>query len=389
MAPAPTASVASPTSKDATQPRTLLLSPPSLSSHPEKLNQVVEAHDRHVTDIQMLDRLSLSLVLLPPSTYSTIIILTDADNTRTESRKLLTRKVLTSLVTSLKPGGVIRSQDGTFASEAEKAERQEVILAGLLVAEDGVKKPDYDTTAAVPLRFGKNKPAETSSTVQAPNTATSTNGAASTTSPAGTGVVTLNLNGKRSNGPAGVGFVDFSDDFDAPEEEYDDDELIDENTLLEESDFTRPIVQRTRPPPPFKFTISFPPTPQLTSALPQRPNAAPPPASAAAPAKTAPAASPPRSPPKTPSPAKAPIRNSPLSPPHLPLPPRNSQPTTWPRWISPSRARWAVVGTARWEMRSAATGVRTWDCRRLSRGRRSGWRWGTRGRCKGSLGARI
>ena len=242
MTPSQTSTL--PTSKDATHPRTLLLSPPSLSSHPEKLNQVIEAHDRHVTDIQMLDRLALSLVQLPPSTYSTIIILTDADNTRTESRKLLSREVIAYLVTSLAPGGVIRSQDGTFASEAEKAERQEVVLAGLLVAPDGVKKPDYDTTVAVPLRFGKNKAAEKAPTSDLPANATSTNGVTSTTSAAGTGVVTLNLNGKRVNGPAGVGFIDFSDDFDAPDGDYDDDELIDEDTLLEESDFTRPIVQR-------------------------------------------------------------------------------------------------------------------------------------------------
>ena len=45
--------------------RSLLLSPPSLSSHPEKLDNVVAAHDRNATDIQMLDRLSLSLVSLP------------------------------------------------------------------------------------------------------------------------------------------------------------------------------------------------------------------------------------------------------------------------------------------------------------------------------------
>ncbi len=67
---------------------------------------------------------------------------------------------------------------------------------------------------------------------------------------AATGPVSLNLNGKRKNGPpdsaqlAGVGFVDFSDDLDGPEVEDDDDELIDEDTLLDEEDMKRPVVQR-------------------------------------------------------------------------------------------------------------------------------------------------
>ena len=43
--------------------------------------------------------------------------------------------------------------------------------------------------------------------------------------------------------PAGVGYVDFSDDFGTPEVE-DDDDLIDEDTLLDEEDLKRPVVQR-------------------------------------------------------------------------------------------------------------------------------------------------
>lgn len=47
--------------------------------------------------------------------------------------------------------------------------------------------------------------------------------------------------------PVGVGFVDFSDDFGDPMitgEEDDDDELIDEDTLLTEEDLKRPVVVR-------------------------------------------------------------------------------------------------------------------------------------------------
>ncbi|MCJ1299264.1 electron carrier [Hypocenomyce scalaris] len=222
------------TSKSNSMPRTLLLSPPSLSSHPEKLNNVLEAHDRNATDIQMLDRLSLSLVSLPDSTYDAIIILSDTDSPRPQSRSLINRDLLARIVKALKPGGRLRSLDGSFA-RTEGVERAEAILAGLMVeGNDGMVKPNYDATQSVPLRFGKKK---------------SEGAATALTSAAGTGAVTLNLNGKRKTGPpdttqpTGVGFVDFSDDFDAPVEEEDDDELIDEDTLLDEEDLARPIIQ--------------------------------------------------------------------------------------------------------------------------------------------------
>jgi len=214
--------------------RTLLLSPPSLSSHPEKLDNVLAAHDRNATDIQMLDRLSLSLVSLPRATYDIVYILLDADNTRTESKRLVTRDLLLRIVNSLKPGGKIRSQDGAFAT-FDVDERREAIFAGLIMEGDEVVKPDHNATQSVSLRFGKSK---------------SEGGAAATTSAVGTGVVSLNLNGKRKNGPSessqpvGVGFVDFSGDLDTPEVEDDDDELIDEDTLLDEEDMKRPAVQR-------------------------------------------------------------------------------------------------------------------------------------------------
>ena len=182
----------------------------------------------------MLDRLSLSLVTLPPTTYDLIMILMDDDNTRAESKKLLNLDLLTRIVKSLKPGGRIQSQDGVFGIQDEE-ERREAIFAGLIIEGNDLVKPNQEATQSVPLRLGKKK---------------NEGGAAAVNSAAGTGAVTLNLNGKRKNGPpdssqpAGVGFVDFSDDFGAPEVDDDDDELIDEDTLLDEEDLKRPVVQR-------------------------------------------------------------------------------------------------------------------------------------------------
>ena len=183
----------------------------------------------------MLDRLSLSLVTLPPATYDLIMILMDEDDTRAESKELLNVDLLSRIVKSLKPGGRIQSQDGKFGI-ADEEERREAIFAGLIIEGGNLVKPHQEATQSVPLRFGTKK---------------IEGGAAAVTSATGTGAVSLNLNGKRKNGPpestqqAGVGFVDFSDDFGAPEvDDDDDDELIDEDTLLDEEDLKRPVVQR-------------------------------------------------------------------------------------------------------------------------------------------------
>jgi hypothetical protein len=236
----------------ATLPRTLLLSPPSLSSHPTRLSSLLAAHDRTATDIQMLDRLALSLVSLPPATYDVILLLTDADATRTESKRLLDRAVLARLVEALRPGGVIRSQDGGFASgrggnDAE-AERREVILAGLVVEDGeqgGARKPQGEAAASVPLRLGR----------KAKSTTTSVGTGVEEVKPVAAQALGINENGKRSGGDsagaangnamnagsgkpalAGVGF-DMGDDFS-------DDELIDEDDLIDEADLQGRIVQR-------------------------------------------------------------------------------------------------------------------------------------------------
>jgi hypothetical protein len=213
------------------QTRTLLLSPPSLSAHPEALNKLASAHDRSTTDIQMLDRLALGLVSLPAATYDIILLLTDADGSRNESQQLVDRNIMGKLFEALKVGGKLRSQDGTLG-QIDGTEKTEAILAGLILdGSAGLKKPDTAISQAVPLRFGKKKAA-------ASGVATS-NG-------------TVPLNGKRKSvameptapvQPSGVGFVDFGDDLDAIITGEDDD-LIDEDDLITEDDLARPIIQR-------------------------------------------------------------------------------------------------------------------------------------------------
>lgn len=181
----------------------------------------------------MLDRLALSLVSLPDSLYDTILVLLDADGTRSESKNLLTMDVLDRMVKALKPGGRIQSQDGSFAIDDE-SERRAAILAGLIVNGTGVGKPLYHTTESIALRIGKRDETKAS------------------TNAAGTGAVTLNINGKRKNGPtstarpAHVGYVGSDDDVETPSAGNgdSDDELIDENTLLDEDDIKVNIVQR-------------------------------------------------------------------------------------------------------------------------------------------------
>lgn len=241
MAPSVTMNIESdfvtpkPRSFDSLSPsRSLLLSPPSLSSHPEKLNKILAAYDRAYTDIQMLDRLSLSLVSLPDSTYDNILILLDADGTRRESEKLLNRDVFCHIAKALKPNGRLKSQDGTFAL-TDTVERREAIFAGLLIDKNEMAKPGHEATQSVPLRFGKT---------QGEHGATASSQTASTTD------LPLNKNGKRTSELSdatplsGVDFVEFGDDLDDAIEESDNEELIDEDTLLNDEDLTRPIIQR-------------------------------------------------------------------------------------------------------------------------------------------------
>ncbi|RDL37935.1 putative Fe-S cluster assembly protein dre2 [Venustampulla echinocandica] len=212
--------------------RTLLLAPPSIASHEELLRNVLSSYDRSITDLQMLDRLAAGFVTLPDSTYDLILILTDADGSRNESAQLLGRDVFGRIVRALKAGGKLHSQDGTFGQDPASADLREAILAGLVAGEGGMAKPDYSAGDAVPLKLRRKD-----------------KGAAISKAEPAVTVTAVPLNGKLENGvasqnkPAGVGFVDFSDDFGDVliTGEDDDDELIDEDTLLTEEDLMRPI----------------------------------------------------------------------------------------------------------------------------------------------------
>lgn len=198
--------------------RTLLLAPPSISSHEEKLHGILSSHDRSVTDLQMLDRLSLALVSLPSATYDLILVLTDADGSRHESSRLLTRDVLARIASALKAGGQLQAQDARFTLVFGEAQVRESILAGLVVENGHVVKPlDNESNDAVPLRLRRKDKSEPAASI-----------------------------------PAGVGLIDFDDDFGTPiiitgEDEDEDDELIDEDTLLTEEDLKRPVVVRKSP----------------------------------------------------------------------------------------------------------------------------------------------
>ena len=211
--------------------RTLLLAPPSLASHPTALTSIVSQYDRSVTDLQMLDRLSAGLVNLPTLTYDLALVLTDASSSLDEALPLLNRAVLGPVAESLKPKGRLQALDGSNLESTTLA--KEAVLAGLVTGSSGYEKPDYgEDDGTVTLKLGKKNKSDAGPAV---------------------GSATVNLNGGAAKvdlkrpapqpAPAGVGFVDFSDDLDVE----DDDELIDEDTLMTEEDLKRPINIRTYP----------------------------------------------------------------------------------------------------------------------------------------------
>ncbi|KAH8152585.1 uncharacterized protein LAJ45_03426 [Morchella importuna] len=186
--------------------RTLLLCPPSISSTPALLESALSALPRDTTDVQMLDRLALGLVSLPPTTYTTVLLLSTPATATPEPSAPVLEKVFASMA----PGAKWRSQNNTPVS----ADKLALLMAGFIVADDGsLVKPD---TRSVPLKL-RRKADGPATVVPKPVAAA----------------------------PSGVGFIDFGDDLD------DDDELIDEATLLDGDDLAAPIQQpaECRPKP--------------------------------------------------------------------------------------------------------------------------------------------
>ena len=206
---------------------TLLISPPSLSSQPEKLKSIILDAEREygTIELQMLDRLALGIVSLPSSAYDTALLLADVDCSRQGSRTLADRGVVKSITQALKPGGRLINQHGIDGLGNDMFQT-EAVLAGLMNDEKGgFMKPDFGAQQLVHLRPAKKKQ----------EVDRKENGQH------------FHLVEARSGRIATPGKIDFSDDFTMLNPGRADnlgDDLIDEDDLLGEDDLNRPIVQR-------------------------------------------------------------------------------------------------------------------------------------------------
>ncbi|CAK7200973.1 electron carrier [Sporothrix eucalyptigena] len=164
-----TVSMTTPTlSTPSASTRTLILAPPSIAAHEEKLHALFApgAYDRAAADLQMLDRLAAGFVPLTANTYDAVLILTDADGAqRDEALGLLsTRQVFAALVPAMKNKARLQFQDG---ARLEGAGAREAILAGL-VEKDGVFEKVEDEEIVVPLRLKKKLSAKPAATTPTP-----------------------------------------------------------------------------------------------------------------------------------------------------------------------------------------------------------------------------
>ncbi|CUS08498.1 unnamed protein product [Tuber aestivum] len=193
-----------------TNSQALVLCPPAVSSHPDLLEKSLSIFDKSSTDVQMLDRLSLKVVTLPTSTYSSVLILADPSS-NTASLEL-EPYVLQCIFNSMLPKATLRSQEETFA----RVNTLQFLVAGFMVEKDVngsvvLVKPEFTGNASVPLKSRRKQRVDDSSEL---------NSAMLESVPTATEAPVIR----------GVGFVLNDDDLE------DDDDLIDEDTLLETGD---------------------------------------------------------------------------------------------------------------------------------------------------------
>jgi len=188
-----------PPTANGTSKRTLLVAPPSIAAHEERLRELFTTFDRGASDLQMLDRLSAGLVALSAATYDLVMVLTDVSGA---PRPEISRELYALLVPSMKAGAKLQFEKGS----ASATENREAILAGLVEMGDSFEKVEEEEVV-IPLRFGS----------------------------------------KKNNGVQKTVILDLNDD---------DDDLIDENELLSAEDLKRPIQIRESSP----ILSCFPPS---------------------------------------------------------------------------------------------------------------------------------
>ncbi|EFE39662.1 hypothetical protein TRV_05649 [Trichophyton verrucosum HKI 0517] len=201
-------------------PRVLLLSPPSLSSNPDKLAELINQYDKNARDLQMLDRLAAGLVSLPESTYSLVLLLTGIDGTNVEGERLVGRDTLQQISRALQSGGVMKYQDGSPTAINEST-RTEAILCGLTVNDKGeLLKPAFEEqSVSLPFSFNKSRK---------PKKDTNSNKNEQQPAVLQNNIVILDNN--------------TNDVFNTPDGD-DDEELIDEDELIDADELERPIIQ--------------------------------------------------------------------------------------------------------------------------------------------------
>lgn len=200
---------------------TLLLAPPAMAAQQDAMAAALTdaAPLGSRPELYMLDRLAAGLTNLAPAAYDLVLVLASGAD------PLLSRRdVFAKIADAMKPGAKLRSRDG---SPLDAAIAKEAILAGLVESAEGAYEKPAEEVAAVPLKFLKKKnKGEGGGPVQSPAAATQP------TAPAPAAAA--------KSLPNGVVMVDLNDDFDVS-----DDEMIDEDELMTEEDLMRPIQQRT------------------------------------------------------------------------------------------------------------------------------------------------